>query len=116
MAVRYHEFLVEGFGVFPVDMLRYDQCWPRREIEDTPKIQGVPPPSDIPLMREKAQEVISRMRDKPGLLQEVLRQLLAIQDSALYEGPRKVSMVGLRSPSTGRWDSFGWKVLPESQR
>jgi hypothetical protein len=26
-------FVVEGRGEFPIDMLRYDQCWPRREID-----------------------------------------------------------------------------------
>lgn len=24
------QFTVEGFGEFPVDMLRYDSCWPGR--------------------------------------------------------------------------------------
>ncbi len=26
--VKYHRFEVEGQGAFPVDMLRYDSCWP----------------------------------------------------------------------------------------
>lgn len=29
-----HEFEVEGVGPFPLDMLRYDHCWPARESED----------------------------------------------------------------------------------
>lgn len=24
----YHRFVVEGVGYFPLDMLRYDGCWP----------------------------------------------------------------------------------------
>lgn len=28
------EYTVEGKGEFPFDMLRYDQCWPKRSAED----------------------------------------------------------------------------------
>lgn len=28
MACKMFEFMVEGQGHFPVDMLRYDACWP----------------------------------------------------------------------------------------
>lgn len=28
MACKMYEFVVEGWGCFPVDMLRYDACWP----------------------------------------------------------------------------------------
>ena len=34
-AVKIQEFEVEGRGPFPVDMLRYDACWPVREEEDS---------------------------------------------------------------------------------
>lgn len=34
-AVKIQEFEVEGRGPFPVDMLRYDACWPVRENEDS---------------------------------------------------------------------------------
>jgi len=30
----FYEFTVEGKGEFPFDMLRRDQCWPRRESHD----------------------------------------------------------------------------------
>lgn len=30
------QFIVEGSGIFPFDMLRYDHCWPKREAEDSP--------------------------------------------------------------------------------
>jgi hypothetical protein len=29
------EFQVQGNGEFPVDMLRYDSCWPAREATDS---------------------------------------------------------------------------------
>lgn len=28
MACKLYEFTVEGRGYFPIDMLRYDACWP----------------------------------------------------------------------------------------
>lgn len=28
-----YEFTVDGSGVFPFDMLRYDHCWPQREAD-----------------------------------------------------------------------------------
>ena len=34
-AVTVKTFTVEGTYPFPVDMLRYDQCWPSRESEDS---------------------------------------------------------------------------------
>lgn len=30
-----HEFTVEGHGEFPLDMLRYDRCWPKTEADDS---------------------------------------------------------------------------------
>lgn len=30
------EFTVRGKGDFPIDMLRYDQCWPKSESPDVP--------------------------------------------------------------------------------
>jgi hypothetical protein len=33
------EFEVAGRGQFPIDMLRYDQCWPKRESEDAMGIE-----------------------------------------------------------------------------
>lgn len=28
---KLYEFTVEGSGLFPFDMLRYDQCWPKSQ-------------------------------------------------------------------------------------
>jgi hypothetical protein len=35
-----YEFTVVGRGQFPVDMLRYDACWPKREAEDSISISA----------------------------------------------------------------------------
>lgn len=35
----FFEFTVEGIGTFPFDMLRYDQCWPKRESEDSTELE-----------------------------------------------------------------------------
>jgi hypothetical protein len=32
-ATHAHEYLVEGVGDFPFDMLRYDNCWPATEAD-----------------------------------------------------------------------------------
>lgn len=40
-----YEFEVQGSGTFPVDMLRYDCCWPAREMEDSYRGIGEPDPS-----------------------------------------------------------------------
>jgi hypothetical protein len=34
------KFTVEGSGVFPFDMLRYDACWPRSEATDSLALQA----------------------------------------------------------------------------
>lgn len=34
MGTKLVEFTVLGRGEFPLDMLRYDQCWPKRESVD----------------------------------------------------------------------------------
>lgn len=33
-------FTVEGSGVFPYDMLRYDNCWPYSEGQDSPLLDA----------------------------------------------------------------------------
>ena len=34
----FYDYMVQGLGTFPVDMLRYDSCWPKRQ-EDVTAIQ-----------------------------------------------------------------------------
>lgn len=38
MALHHRTFTVRGRGEFPLDMLRYDTCWPRRG-EDVHRIE-----------------------------------------------------------------------------
>lgn len=115
MARTYH-FTVEGRGSFPVDMLRYDCCWPRRESEDVPEVQGMPPRPKDKRVAEKARQIVQMMQDKPELMREVLRQLMGLHDDALFNGTRKVDLVGHHKPTEGRWESFGWKVVATESR
>jgi hypothetical protein len=62
------EFDVRGSGEFPYDMLRYDQCWPATEMNDSGKL------------------------------------------GTRSNETRKVVLRGLRAPTDGRWQSFGWFV------
>lgn len=77
MKAYIHEFTVEGSGNFPLDMLRYDGCYPY-ESED-----------------------VERMTTR-GERRQV--KLISI-------GPR-----GDRSPTEGRWESFGWRVVTKTER
>ena len=37
-ATKLYTFTVEGTGAFPIDMLRYDQCWPNSGSHDAQAI------------------------------------------------------------------------------
>lgn len=63
-------YSVTGRGTFPLDMLRFDCCWPRYQ-QDT------------------------------GMLFESLTE----KD----RNTRTIHLVGMRGPSIGRWQSFGWQ-------
>ena len=73
MKVALWEFVVQGSGEFPYDMLRYDQCWPATEAVDSGR--------------------------------------LGTRSNEL----RTVRLRGLRSPTTGRWNSFSWRVESEKE-
>ena len=53
MASTLHIFTVKGYGPFPIDMLRYDRCWPASE-EDAAQAQY--PGSDGATVRLVAHE------------------------------------------------------------
>ncbi len=72
MKYRLYSFRVAGALSFPVDMLRYDACWPRGQ-ED-------------------------------------------VTTAFTQKGSRVVGMSGICSPTTGRWESFGWTVSYASHR
>lgn len=74
-------FTVQGTGPFPIDMLRYDRCWPASEGSDSVALAAT---FDL---------------RGGGLPYE-----------APYN-TRSVCLIGLDQPTEGRWASFGWKVL-----
>lgn len=56
------EFTVEGPGPFPIDMLRYDSCWPKNESPDSKAIED-----SFPVRRVRG--VVTRatlLSDKPS--------------------------------------------------
>lgn len=70
---KLHTFNVTGPGPFPLDMLRYDSCWPATEARDSHAIG-----TTFTARREK--------------------------------GNFTIHLTGIREPTVGRWESFGWKV------
>jgi hypothetical protein len=77
------EFTVEGTYPFPTDMLRYDQCWPKREAEDSVQL---------------SEAMMLRRHTDP-------------------DRKRRVTLTTNKftAPTTGRWESFGWKVVAHGQ-
>lgn len=80
------DFTVEGRGDFPLDMLRYDQCWPA----DSAAVTAIETTYGSELERHG-----STVAQQPGLRRIRLR---------------KVSGSGI-GPTEGRWNSFGWRVV-----
>lgn len=75
-------FVVEGVFPFPIDMLRYDQCFPVTG-NDAAEIEAS----------------INRERDAEGKRRKFSVKLTTVSHAGLY-------------PTTARWESFGWKVVP----
>jgi hypothetical protein len=73
-------FSVEGTYPFPVDMLRYDMCWPA-STEDA-------------VQMAEALAFGRRMRGDTKRIRKVTLKTQA-----------------LSAPTTGRWESFGWKIV-----
>lgn len=74
-----HTFTVEGSGRFPIDMLRYDSCYPASQAD------------------------VSAITNDGGPGQARLE-------------PRRVELAHTDTrkrwtPTSGRWESFGWRVL-----
>jgi hypothetical protein len=81
MAMYRHRFQVTGFGSFPLDMLRYDGCYPATS-------------EDAGLIQEHLDRNISMAdRDKTPIT------LTHINGQAKW------------APTAGRWESFLWKVV-----
>lgn len=78
-------FVVMGAGRFPIDMLRYDACWPASS-EDARKIT------------ESIVESVTHATDEqPRVWQETTEIALTIAP-------------GYSDPTFDRWASFGWMV------
>lgn len=60
MAAKRTEFTVQGFGTFPFDMLRYDQCWPKSEKLDSTAIERS-------TRREYPTERVTLLSDAPNV-------------------------------------------------
>lgn len=86
MALHHRTFTVRGRGEFPLDMLRYDCCWPRRS-EDVMKIQP------------GYHDATADSRNELGV-----RDV----DLAMYTPIKRGSFT-----EVGRWRSFGWEVVGE---
>ena len=108
---RFYEFSVEGDGTFPLDMLRYDECWPSDEGKDVPKIMGMPEANPNPEISDKARDILNALWGKPNLCREVFRLLLLTHESELYDRKRRVTLRSRQRPTDARWASFGWKVV-----
>lgn len=77
-------FVVEGQYPFPVDMLRYDACYPATS--------------------EDAVQLAESMNF-------IRRNVLATQDLEKRTRTVKLTTQLQNRPTTGRWESFGWKVI-----
>ncbi len=74
---EHYQFTVRGgpYSEFPIDMLRYDSCWPAHE--------------DGKITHTFHGRFVEEKRAEPA----------------------EIELTGLREPTKGRWESFGWKVI-----
>jgi hypothetical protein len=84
MALHLRHFTVRGRGEFPLDMLRYESCWPYSG-EDVAHIE-------------------------PSYATAQNREELAMREVRLckYASSKRGPFVTI-----GRWDSFNWQVIKE---
>lgn len=96
-----HTFQVVGAFRFPVDMLRYDACYPVSESADAATIV----------------ETFDVERDVPRLSEEIHGQLSMVakaQTHGWVVTVAHVTDVKRWTPNAERWASFGWRVVPGS--
>jgi len=79
------QFTVAGVGVFPLDMLRYDTCFPMRS-------------DDVNIIENSMNPEIRQRQRTEGSQFEVI--LVAYHDK---KGDKVIT--------EGRWSSFGWNVV-----
>ena len=74
------KFIATGIGAFPLDMLRYDHCWP------------------------STSDSVSKMTDEGHRgIEMSMATSLGIRDA------RNAVMDG-NAVTVGRWNSFGWEI------
>ncbi len=83
MVMYLRHFKVRGRGEFPLDMLRYDQCWPRTGFD--------------------AEIIAPRYEMSP-------REGLGTREVSLA---KHTSLKHGNVATMGRWASFGWTVVKE---
>ena len=78
------QFTVRGKGIFPIDMLRHDQCYP---------------------VDAEATEDIQSIKRGPSPFKHATRKSIVL--------PREIRLATdyIHAPTVGRWESFGWKVV-----
>jgi hypothetical protein len=87
--VRRTYFTVQGTGPFPIDMLRYDRCWPAEE------------QSTLILARSCAPRSCACDPDQPCAHESLWDCGRCWEIQLCTEGP---------GPTVDRWRSFGWAV------
>lgn len=94
-----HEFEVEGDTMFPLDMLRYDGCFPAEEFAS----YRIATTMDYQALRElltQANTADVLLGSRPGVLRV---KLCKVWDKTW-------------KPTEGRWESFRWRVVPGSHK
>lgn len=79
-------FVVTGKSNFPLDMLRYDHCWP-----------------------DTSEDAVKIGTDDPAIWAHPDSGVMAVFLSRHVSSPKDL-------PTEGRWNSFGWKIIPHSVR
>lgn len=115
MALHLRHFTVRGRGEFPLDMLRYDSCWPRSG-EDVMVLSA--DYQFIEKEREKCDKCDGKgfypdprnLRGRHCEKCEGTRHVLQTRDVQLCKYTRSKSGPVAEA---GRWRSFGWDVVKE---
>ena len=89
-------FKVKGYGPFPVDMLRYDCCYPR----SSESVSNMLTHRDM--LRKDGADT------KPQIVE---LSHLSLAKPALPKNVKGVWLGNICTPCVGRWASFGWQVI-----
>ena len=90
MMIREFTFTVRGRGAFPIDMLRYDACWPTTA-EDAQKITDS--------------------------FDRSIRPTLKLSEGVTVKGYEvTLTTFAAFNPTDERWESFMFRVMPKRYR